>query len=195
MDEEFGQKLADAFDEHSRSSYEYTVNPMGEIIELRGNPGSIGPYVFLFLTIIVVPGVLLSIDISFYVIIFSFVWIGLLGKIFIEVIKYDVISRFNLREKTVEIASMNPFVEKVLHGIMIRFYWEGVFHLSRFKEVVIREKKYGKLLSDRGFRLVFIADDRRAYPVAEFSNAMLAEKVAYIFTRITGAKYMKIRAY
>lgn len=192
MDEDYRQKITDIFEKYSDSEYESKVSVHGDIIEITGQPEGIRLQVALLFFFIAVPVIAVIEDQSILIIFLSLAWLIFFGRIFIEITKADLYFQINLVEKTVEIANINPLVIKFRK--MFRYSWEGLHEWSRFKNVVLREKKFGKAISNRGYRLLFKGLGRKEYPVAEFTNALLAENVAYIIARITGTKYFKVRA-
>lgn len=194
MEENFGDKLIEVFDKYSGSEYESKVSADGDIIEIEGRPEGIRLQITLLIFFLAVPVVALIEDRSLLIVFFSSIWLIFFGRIFIEVTKADLYTRISLDGRTVEISNINPLMKKFKKMFRFRFKWEGQHQWSQFNQVVLREKKFGRAISNRGYRLLFKGHGRREYPVAEFTNALLAENVAYIVARITGAKYFKVRA-
>jgi hypothetical protein len=194
MEENYGDKLVEVFDKYSGSEYESKVSAHGDIIEIEGRPEGIRLQIGLLIFFLAVPVVALIEDRSVLIVFFSSLWLIFFGRIFIEVTKADLFTRIILDDRTVEIANINPLMKKFKKMFRFRFAWEGKHQWSQFDQVVLREKKFGRAISNRGYRLLFKGDGRKEYPVAEFTNALLAENVAYIVARITGTKYFKVRA-
>ncbi|MCK5344037.1 MAG: hypothetical protein KAR20_11575, partial [Candidatus Heimdallarchaeota archaeon] len=117
------------------------------------------------------------------------------GLIFFEIAKADLYARFDVNEKTFEVENINAVVAKIKQMIGFRYSWEGVHRWSDFRQIVLREKRLGKLISNREYRLLFRSTTGKEYPIAEFTNDLLAEKVAYVIARMTNTGYIKIRAH
>jgi hypothetical protein len=195
MDNDLGQKITEAFEKHSLSEYESKVTVIGDIIEIRGVPEGIRLQIILLLFIIAVPVLALIEDRSFSIIVLALIWIFSFGRIFLEIAKADLYSRFDVNEKTFEVENINAVVVKIKQMIGFKYSWEGVHKWSDFRQLVLREKRLGKLISNREYRLLFRGTNRKEYPIAEFTNSLLAEKVAFIIARMTNTTYIKIRAH
>ncbi len=195
MDDDLEQKITEAFEKHSRSEYESTVSVIGDIIEIRGVPEGIRIQIILLLFIIAVPVGAMIEERSFLIVLLSLVWLYSFGRIFFEIAKADLYARFDINEKTFEVENINAVVAKIKQMIGFRYPWEGVHKWSDLRQIVLREKRLGKLISNREYRLLFKSTTGKEYPIAEFTNDLLAEKVAYIIARMTSTGYIKIRAH
>lgn len=195
MDEDLVKKITEAFERHSRSEYESTVNVAEDSIEIKGVPEGIGLQIILLLFIFIVPIGALIEDRSFLMVALALGWLFSFGRVFFEVAKADLYARFDINEKTFEVENINAVVAKIKELVGFRYPWEGVHRWSGFKQVVLREKRLGKLISNKEYRLLFKGATRKEYPIAEFTNSLLAEKVAYCIARMTGTTYIKIRAH
>lgn len=195
MDEDLVKKITEAFERHSQSEYESTVNVAEDSIEIKGVPEGIGLQIILLLFIFIVPIGALIEDRSFLMVALALGWLFSFGRVFFEVAKADLYVRFDINEKTFEVENINAVVAKVKELVGFRYPWEGVHRWSGFKQVVLREKRLGKLISNKEYRLLFKGATRKEYPIAEFTNSLLAEKVAYCIARMTGTTYIKIRAH
>jgi hypothetical protein len=158
-------------------------------------PEGIRLQIILLLFIIAVPVLALIEDRSFSIIVLALIWIFSFGRIFLEIAKADLYSRFDVNEKTFEVENINAVVVKIKQMIGFKYSWEGVHKWSDFRQLVLREKRLGKLISNREYRLLFRGTNRKEYPIAEFTNSLLAEKVAFIIARMTNTTYIKIRAH
>lgn len=194
MVEMHGNKLIEVFDKYSDSAYESKVSIRDDIIEIKGQPEGVRLQVALLLFFFTIPIVALIEDPSIIIVLFSMAWLIFFGRIFIGITNADLSFQMNLVEKTVEISNINPLIEKCRKIFRFRYSWEGRHKWSQFKQVVVRENKFGKVVSDKGHRLLLKGLGRKEYPIAEFTNAILAENVAYIVARITGIKYFKVRS-
>ncbi|UCG77678.1 MAG: hypothetical protein JSV21_08870 [Nitrospirota bacterium] len=195
MDENIVQKFNEAFDKYSRSEYESDGVVLGDIIEINGKPEGVRVQLALLIFFIIVPVVALIEDRSLLLITFSLLWIIVSVKVMYEITKADLYARFSYVEKTFEVENINLLIGKIRSLIGFRYSWEGIHKWSDMKQILLREKKFGKLISNKEYRLIFIGTNRKEYPIAEFTNSHLAENVAYILARLTGAKYYKIRAH
>jgi len=164
-------------------------------MEIRGRTEGVKLQAVILGLILVVPAGALIQEISVLMIVLSSLWLAFFGRIMLEVMKSDLRVRINVHDRTIEITNINPLMAWFRRRIKFRFFWEGVHPWDMFRRVVVREKKYGKYISNREFRLLMESRDRREYPLAEFTNALLAENVAYILARLTGTQYLKIRAH
>jgi hypothetical protein len=195
MDEDLVKKITEAFEQHSRTEYESTLSVLEDAIEIRGVPEGIGLQIILLLFIFIVPVGALIEDRSFLMVALALVWLFSFGRIFFEVAKADLYARFDINEKTFEVENINAVVRKIKELVGFRYSWEGVHKWSDFRQVVLREKRLGKLISNKEYRMLFKGASQKEYPIAEFTNSLLAEKVAYCIARMTGTTYMKIRAH
>ncbi|GBE00267.1 hypothetical protein BMS3Abin07_02317 [bacterium BMS3Abin07] len=194
MQDEYSRKLEEIFSQYSESEYESRLAVLEDVIEIKGQTESMLLQLFLIFVILAVPAWMLIEEVSFSFVFMAVAWLLLLGRIYLEITRADLLAMFNVNDHSLEIVNINPVVMKIRRIIKFRYKWEGLQNWSIFKRVILREKRFGKLISNKGFRLVLKAADGREYPVAEFTNDLLAEKVAYVIARMTGTQYMKIRA-